>query len=177
MTTNTAGGPYNDDLQKHAIEAGIPEAPKALMDAITVPENAQEYYYGTKRVAAWEAPGPNGERGFAVLYADGYQSWSPYDVFIEAYHPTTSMLAGHALYAVQHQGAKAARKGWNGAGMFIYFVPPGVYPARTAAAQSFYGESGVPYRGYLALKATDDTVVPWVASQSDLLADDWYIVE
>jgi hypothetical protein len=62
--------------------------------------------------------------------------------------------------------------------MFVYYVGDDHYPAKTGAAKSFYGENGfVPYRAYIAMKTVDDVVVPWVASQTDLLSDDWSVVE
>lgn len=69
-------------------------------------------------------------------------------------------------------GCVAARKGWNGKGMFIYHVPANAYPATTQVAKSLIGET-VPYQAYIAMKTVDGTVVPWLASQSDILAEDW----
>jgi hypothetical protein len=72
------------------------------------------------------------------------------------------------------EGEKVARKGWNGKGMFVYYVPAGVYPARTEAAKSI-GET-VSYNPYFAIKTVDDSVSAWVPSVNDCLADDWMIV-
>lgn len=75
------------------------------------------------------------------------------------------------------QGARMARAGWNGRGMFLYFVPSGNYPARTDIAKKEWGEDGlVPYQPYIAMKTVQGTVVPWLASQTDMLAEDWEIV-
>lgn len=70
-------------------------------------------------------------------------------------------------------GGKVARKGWNGKGMFVYYVPSGAYPARTGAAKDHYGDTLVPYNPYLAIKNVDDTVSTWVPSINDVLATDW----
>ncbi len=43
-------------------------------------------YIGTKQVLAWEQE-KDGQPGYAVKYPDGYISWSPKDVFEEAYLP------------------------------------------------------------------------------------------
>ncbi len=70
-------------------------------------------------------------------------------------------------------GGIVTRKGWNGKGMFLYYVPEGNYlPYTDAARWAFEGEA-VPYRAYIAIKTAQGDVVPWVASQTDLLADDW----
>jgi len=84
---------------------------------------------------------------------------------------------GDALVALKG-GAKVARAGWNGKGLFVYLVPAASYPARTAAAKSFFGDAGmVPYSAYLAVKNVDDTVSTWGPSCSDALAEDWLLVE
>lgn len=86
------------------------------------------------------------------------------------------MTFGDALAALK-SGAKVARSGWNGAGMFVYLVPAASYPVQTGAAKSHFGEgSMVPYRAYLALKTAQDDVATWAPSGSDALAEDWAIV-
>ena len=61
--------------------------------------------------------------------------------------------------------------------MFIYLVPANNYPAQTGAAKSHFGEDAlVPYGAYLAMKTAQDNVVPWLASQTDILATDWEVV-
>ena len=118
-----------------------------------------------------------GEDGYKVRYPDGYESWSPKGVFEEAYRPTDCMSFGLAIEAMK-KGKKVARRGWNGKGMFLYYVPEGRYPARTDAAKSFAAEDGkVDYGAYIAMKTAQGNVVPWLASQTDMLADDWEVVE
>ena len=75
------------------------------------------------------------------------------------------------------KGLRVARNGWNGKGMFLYYVPEGVYPARMEAIKGHFKDDAVPYNSYIAMKTAQDTVSPWVASQTDLLAEDWVIVE
>lgn len=75
------------------------------------------------------------------------------------------------------QGFRLQRAGWNGKGMFIYMVPAAEYPAQRGAAKRWAGEDAmVPYGAYLAMKTVDGTVVPWLASQTDILAEDWSIL-
>lgn len=45
-----------------------------------------QYYIGCKQVSAWKQP-KDGQEGYGVTYPDGYQSWSPKDVFERAYLP------------------------------------------------------------------------------------------
>lgn len=75
-------------------------------------------------------------------------------------------------------GRKLTRIGWNGKGMFIYLVPKGNYPPTTTIAKELTNHTGhVPYQSYIAFKTADGTVVPWTASQTDLLEGDWVIGE
>lgn len=76
---------------------------------------------------------------------------------------------------VLKSGQKVARFGWNGKGMFVYYVPEGTYPAQTEAAKSI-GEV-VDYNPYLAIKNVNGTVSTWVPSINDCLAEDWEVVE
>lgn len=137
----------------------------------------------------WKVPGDENpaDDGFLVEYVDGgkanhpdfsgYISWSPKDVFERAYRPVTGMSFGLALEAMK-QGAKVARIGWNGAGMFAYYVPANSYPAQTGIAKKHFGYGAlVPYRAYLALKTTQGDVATWAPSCSDALAEDWCVVE
>jgi len=73
-------------------------------------------------------------------------------------------------------GKAATRKGWNGAGMFVYLVPAASYKAQTGIAKKVFGEDAlVPYNAYFALKGVDGTVSTWVPSVRDCLATDWEI--
>lgn len=84
-----------------------------------------------------------------------------------------------ALVALK-QGRKVYRQGWNGKGMFVYLVPAAKYPAQRNTNGTMLGifpDDMVPYGPYLAMKTAQDNVVPWLASQSDILADDWYEME
>jgi len=80
--------------------------------------------------------------------------------------------------AEMKSGVRVARRGWNGKGMFIYYVPANVYPASGNTLGTITGlfpNDLVPYQEYTAMKTADNTVVPWLCSQSDLLANDWEV--
>jgi hypothetical protein len=75
-------------------------------------------------------------------------------------------------------GSKVQRAGWNGKGMFLYLVPANSYAAQTGAAKGYWGENAlVPYGAYVAMKTAQENVVPWLCSQTDLLATDWEVAE
>lgn len=86
---------------------------------------------------------------------------------------------GTAVEALK-QGARVARAGWNGKGMFLYYVPENKYPASRNEHGTMVGvfeDDMVPYGAYIAMKTAQNNVVPWLASQTDVLAEDWQIVE
>jgi hypothetical protein len=88
------------------------------------------------------------------------------------------MYFDDALPALR-DGQKLGRAGWNGKGMFIYLVPANSYPASNNTLGTMKGvfpDDMVPYGAYLAMKTAQNNVVPWLASQTDILADDWEIV-
>jgi len=159
-------------------------------------------YIGTKLINAkpmtrqaynnfrgWTLPAEeNGaDEGYLVEYVDGgkgntdhyagYVSWSPADVFDRAYRPCEGMTFGQAIESLK-SGQKVARKGWNGKGMFVYYVPANAYPAQTGVAKSHFGSDAlVPYNAYMAIKNVNNTVSTWVPSVNDCLSEDWEIVE
>ena len=160
-----------------------------------------ETYIGTKLIKAeamnraqynafrgWELPADeNGDdEGYLVEYMDGgkpnttthagYVSWSPKEQFDNAYRQSSGMPFGLAVEAMK-MGKKVARQGWNGSGMFAYYVPAGAYPARMGAIVGAFADDIVPYRHYMALKTAQGDVATWAPSGSDALADDWCIVE
>lgn len=86
------------------------------------------------------------------------------------------MNFGEAIAALK-QGSKVARQGWNGKGMFLFLVPGSTFIVNRPPLLGIYPEGTViNYHSHIDMKAADGTVVPWVASQSDMLADDWEIV-
>lgn len=87
------------------------------------------------------------------------------------------MNFGQAIEAMK-AGKRVGRLGWNGKGMFTYYVPAAAYPAQTGVAKSFFGEDAlVPYNAYLAIKNVDGTVSTWVPSVNDVLAEDWMTLQ
>lgn len=134
------------------------------------PAKRGECYKGHNMLSAEEAA----RDGYRVLYSDGYVSWSPKDTFEESYRPTDGMSFGLAIEAAK-KGKKIQRAGWNGKNQYVelatrigYMNVDGVYmnvehEAIGNKAFAFVGTSGVQ--------------LGWLASQADMLADDWRIVE
>ena len=120
-----------------------------------------------------------------------------YDVVKLAYTCTF----GDALEAVK-QGKRAARVGWNGKGMFIFMRPADELNVEFVVdkmkslpqsvkdyyLQDIINEKGervsveendnVKFTAYLCMKAADGSIVNgWLASQTDMLAEDWVILD
>lgn len=94
--------------------------------------------------------------------------------------PKTERLSFGDAVAALKEGLRVERAGWNGKGMFLYYVPENKYPANRNEQATMIGmfkDDMVPYREYIALKTVDNQVVPWSPSISDALAEDWQIVE
>ena len=87
------------------------------------------------------------------------------------------MKFGEALDLLK-MGKKVSRLGWNGKNMSVYYVPYGEYKPCTNVGEQLVNEKGlVPYLPYIALKTVHNEVVPWCVSQTDVLANDWMVVE
>ena len=145
----------------------------------------------------WKVPedeNPNDE-GFLVEYLDGgqsnhpdhagYISWSPKDVFERAYRKIDGLTFGLAVEAMK-KGCKVARKGWNGKGMFIVFMsgfklPPfntqGTERKVNDRTAKWIGEDAtLDSQPYFAMFTASKQWQPgWLASQADMLAEDWEI--
>lgn len=121
--------------------------------------------------------------GYLVQYDGGYQSWSPKDVFDEAYHPCAGLTFGQAIEALK-AGQRVARAGWNGKGMWLCLSPG----RESFSAVDFWAPANRDYAlgqggaakvlPSITMKtATGEIQMGWLASQSDMLAEDWVIVE
>ena len=124
------------------------------------------------------------DEGYIVHYPDGYVSWCPKAQFEAAGRPCDGMTFGMAIEAMK-RGAKVARKGWNGKGMWLC-VPLCDGP-KEIPATGLWGKPNAEYAKqncgtvkimpYVTMKTADGTIVMgWLASQTDMLAEDWEIV-
>jgi len=78
-----------------------------------------------------------------------------------------------ALDAIKN-GNRVTRAGWNGKGMFIFMVPGSVFLVNRPPLLGIFPEgTEVRYHAHVDMKTADGQIVPWLCSQTDLLADDW----
>jgi len=82
---------------------------------------------------------------------------------------------GQALHNLKN-GKRVYRDGWNGKHMFLFLVPGSHFTVNRPPLLGIYPEgTGIDYRSHIDMVTAQGDVVPWVASQSDLLADDWNV--
>ena len=115
----------------------------------------------------------NKQEGYKVVYPDGYESWSPKEIFEEAYRRIDNLTFGLAIEALK-KGYKVARKGWNGKNMWLRYIEP--YNNNQYHVAELVDLDGT-LLPYIAMKTADNGLVPWLASQTDVLAEDWIIIE
>lgn len=88
------------------------------------------------------------------------------------------MRFGPALDSLR-AGYRVCRYGWNGKNMWLSLTP-----GRMVQAEHFWSNSNklfartqlnaeVEVLPYITMKTADNKIVPWPASQTDILADDW----
>lgn len=152
--------------------------------------------YNDYRGWAYPAGEDQSAQGYLVEYTDGgkpnddrhagYISWTPKEQADAAYRPTDGMSFGLALEALK-KGARVARTGWNGKGMFVVLMPRlQLPPYSTQGTERKVNDRTAKWIGedtpldcspYLAMWTADRKWQPgWLASQADMLADDWQIV-
>jgi hypothetical protein len=146
------------------------------------------------------------DQGYLVEYVDGgkpndprhegYISWSPRDVFDRAYRPVERMTFGQAIEALK-EGKRVARAGWNGKGMWLWLnkgvfdgelmgfhdgTQPGmnhtstIDGVRLGLFEAHLRGSHTRLPNINMRAASGATVTGWLASQTDMLAEDWEIL-
>lgn len=111
---------------------------------------------------------------------------------------------GKAIEALK-QGKRVARSGWNGKGMFIFMQVPSqvdmeIVPKMTSLPQAvkdefnnryissenknnksddrlFYNSNSIRYQNQIAIVYPNNNIYGWVASPSDILEEDWIIMD
>lgn len=76
----------------------------------------------------------------------------------------TKCLSFSAALNMLKENRKVCRSGWNGKGMFIYLHTPSRTDERWERLP------------FIMMKTADDKIVPWLASQTDILAEDWCVI-
>ena len=144
-------------------------------------------YIGTKIIKArpmtrgdyndyrgWQIPADEDplDEGYLMEYENGHVQWLPKEMFETDYKECNAMTFGFAIEAMK-KGKKVARKGWNGKGMYLFKSPK----VGCQMHKQYTGKDINDLQEFIVMQAADDTLVPWLASQTDVLAEDWMIIE
>ena len=135
--------------------------------------------------------------GYLVEYLDGgapntqecagYVSWSPKDVADRNCRPINGLTFGLAIEAAK-LGKKITRKGWNGKNQWVVLMPALNLPpfscqepgprVNDRTAKHIGPDTPLDSQPYFAMWTALGQWQPgWLASQADMLAEDWGIVE
>lgn len=101
-------------------------------------------------------------KGLASFLSDNFISGS--QLRVEGTTYVTAMNFGEAVEMLKAK-KRVARSGWNGKGMYLGLCEGGGW------------RDGFRTADFIYMKTADDKIVPWQASQTDVLAEDWGIVE
>lgn len=121
------------------------------------------------------------DEGYKVVYKDGYISWCPKASFDEVSRPIDEMTFGQAIEAMK-QGKKVCRAGWNGKGMYIWIMPGSTVKGCNQIVDPHLSEidkaeGEIRFLGSIRMRtATGDVLTGWLASQTDILSEDWQLV-
>lgn len=111
---------------------------------------------------------------FTTSKDDKYPQFMTAEEFEKSCRSAENMTFGDALVALK-QGQRVARKGWNGKNQYV----------ELACCISYVNSEmlivNVDHKNIgnkaLAFVGTSGVQMGWLASQADMLAEDWYIVE
>lgn len=91
--------------------------------------------------------------------------------------PTIAMTFGDALVMLK-AGRRVTRAGWNGNGMWLTLV---AYSCSVTPEEHphyhHHGVADVEGLPWIGMKTADNKFVPWLASQTDTLAEDWILAD
>lgn len=119
--------------------------------------------------------------GYLITHMDGFKDWKPKEVFDQEYEAVRGMTFGLAIKALK-VGHKVARKGWSEHNMFLWLKSATTVkaewckdPVLKGLAEANGGE--IEALGTICMFTAQKQILSgWLASQTDMLAEDWIIV-
>ena len=85
------------------------------------------------------------------------------------------MLSFSEILKALKNGHKVARSGWNGKGMWLFLVQASEWGMGSNVPFD-WGKEGCELCPWIGMKTADNKFVPWLASQTDILANDWMVL-
>ena len=152
--------------------------------------DAEPMKFGEFKAKFPKSGGANVERnaeddGYVITYRKGeaneYVSWCPKAEFDAVSRPTDGMTFGMAIEMMK-RGRKVARKGWNGKGMYLWLLPAAEVKKEwckdARLIEAMGDRDSIPCLGAIRMfTATKEVLTGWLASQTDMLAEDWVVVD
>lgn len=138
---------------------------------ITDPSGYQ--YIQAKSVGPFWAGGSSVEAGYLIVHEDGSESWKSKKGFKAMYRRCNGMDFGQAIEAAKN-GQKISRKGWNGRHQYVELATNISY--KSCRNEIINADHSAIGNAALAFVGTSGVQLGWLASQADMLANDWYIV-
>ncbi|HCL8835455.1 TPA: DUF2829 domain-containing protein [Escherichia coli] len=95
----------------------------------------------------------------------------------------TSTVSFSTALSSLKDGKRIARAGWNGKGMYLQLVKPpqsatpNDWRFDVTCGDEYAFVPGVKLLPWIGMKTADGCFVPWLASQTDLLSDDWIVIQ
>ncbi len=129
----------------------------------------------------WEMPSNEqaADEGYHIIYPDGYESWCPKAQFEAAGSPIDSMTFGRAIDACRYCGKRIHRKGWNGVDQYIEYRECAVLFPDDGSGEIKHESTShaFVFHGKNIRTGETNEQVGWLASQADMAANDWVIVD
>ena len=127
--------------------------------------------------------------GFLVTDIDGFQEWIGCKEFKDRYRDETkNMTFGDAIEYLK-KGVLVSRSGWNEKKMYLFMRPEDTLPLDVIVRAKSLPDSfktkvlvnpnttEVKFGAYICMKCADGSICNgWLASQTDMLSEDWCIV-
>lgn len=154
------------------------------MNVVEVEPMTRGEHLKSKGLSLIPGSGKEEDEGYKVVYSDGYVSWCPKDKFdaVSVSCAEGCVPFGYAIAECQYHGKRITRKGWNGEGQFVRFED--VTAWERGSGQIAVNDGNAPIRSsclvfHFKNRHTGETGVQvgWLASQADLQAKDWVILD
>lgn len=116
------------------------------------------------------------EEGYSYDGGNGYPVFMPKEEFEKEFFPAENLTFSVALDALK-RGGQIARKGWNGKGMYVFLASEVEFHTMADISEIADRKDGVYTSDMMVLRTAQGTFQPgWLATQSDILAEDWYVL-
>ena len=115
--------------------------------------------------------------GYVFIGDNKYPEFMEKEKFDKRFQSAKAISFSIALDALK-RGGRIAREGWNGKGMYVFLADDLEFRTEADISECYDKEDGVEVSEVMILRTAQGTFQPgWLATQSDILANDWYVLE